>query len=87
MGGRVHANPEDLKKLRRSIDEAQREINEAVRKMTSALAAADWQDSARQDFERKLHETASTVKRFDQSANVLKPILDRKVRELEAYLR
>lgn len=87
MGGQVHANPEDLKQLRRAIDEAQRQISDAVRKMTTALSRADWQDRARQDFEKRLNETTSTLKRFDQAASQLKPILDRKVRELEAYLR
>lgn len=87
MGERAHANPEDLKKLRRTIDEAQRQIADAVRSMTRALSQADWQDRARKDFEAKLNETTSTLRRFDESANQLKPILDRKARELEAYLR
>jgi DNA repair ATPase RecN len=87
MSGRAHANPDDLRRLRRAIDDAQQQINDAVRKMTSALAGADWQDRARQDFERRLSETTSTLKRFDAAANQLKPVLDRKARELDAYLR
>ena len=87
MTGRVHANPEDLRRLRRAIDEAQRQINDAVRKMNSALARADWEDSARRNFEQQFAATTSTLKRFDAAANQLKPVLDRKARELEAFLR
>ncbi|GAA4535184.1 hypothetical protein [Pseudonocardia xishanensis] len=87
MPGRVHANPDDLKRLRQTIDRAQREIAQAVQSMKLGLARTDWDDAGRRKFEERLDQTVASIRRFDQAASELKPYLDRKARELEAYLR
>jgi DNA repair ATPase RecN len=87
MSGRVHANPEDLKQLRGAVDRSQRDIKEAVSNLRRALEKCDWQDPVRRQFEDRVNELTQTLGKFDQGASELKPILDRKVRDLEQYLR
>ena len=87
MSGRVHANPEDLKQLRRAVDRSQQDIKEAVSNLRRALEKCDWQDPVRRQFEDRVNELTQNLGKFDQGASELKPILDRKVRDLEQYLR
>lgn len=87
MADNVHANIEDLRKLRREVDNAQRSINDALKKLSSTLNGADWKDRARQDFDTRLQAAQGSVRSVTSKLDELKPILDRKVRDLETYLR
>jgi hypothetical protein len=83
----VHANVEDLRRLSRDIDATVREVGNAVKRLNGSLRRADWNDASRRAFEAEVKDLTATIARFTQRAEALKPVLDRKVRELEAYLR
>jgi len=87
MAENVHANIDDLRRLRREVDAAQRAIGDALKKLSGSLNGADWKDRARQDFESRLATPQGSARAGTSKLDELKPILDRKVRDLETYLR
>ncbi len=87
MSDNVHANLEDLRKLRRAIERAQGEVKDALTKVSRSMTSADWKDRARQDFEAKLGDATSAGRAVDTALDQLKPILDRKIHDLESFLR
>jgi DNA repair ATPase RecN len=83
----AHANPDDLKRLQRSVTEAQDAIEQALGKLKSALNRADWNDPARRNFEERLNEASASVRQAkDQLGEQLSPLLARKISELATYL-
>lgn len=87
MNDRVHASPTDLKNLRRELERMQNDVDAAVKRVRGALARADWDDAVRRDFERRFDEVVKALGRFKTEADALRPVLDRKARDLEAFLR
>lgn len=87
MADNVHANLDDLRRLRKAVDQTQKDIQDALKKLSGALNSADWKDRARQDFESRLQTAQGSARAIDAKLNELKPILDRKVRDLENFLR
>jgi DNA repair ATPase RecN len=87
MSGRVSADIDDLRKLRKEIENTQKVINEAVGRLRSTMAHAHWDDAACRAFEAQLQETMGSIKQFDAKADALKPVLSRKIESLAAFLR
>ena len=87
MSDRVHANPDDLRRLQKAVDAAQQEINEALKKLQQALNNADWHDSARDAFENQLKSASSSVKVTTTKLAELTPILSRHIRALQDFLQ
>jgi uncharacterized protein YukE len=87
MSGRVSADVDDLRKLRKEIDQTQRTINEAIGRLRSTMTHAHWDDAACRTFEAQLQETMASIKQFNTKADALKPVLNRKIESLVAFLR
>jgi len=87
MSGRVSADVDDLRRLRREIDQTQRTISEALSRLRATMARTHWDDAACRAFEAQLQDTMSSIKQFDAKAEALKPVLNRKIESLVAFLR
>lgn len=87
MSDKVTADVDGLRQLRRDIDRAQQTIAGAMRHLRSSLAQTQWDDAARRAFEQQLNETVKSLQQFDRQAEALKPVLNRKIEALTAYLR
>lgn len=87
MGGRVSADIDDLRRLRREIDQTQRTIREAIGRLRTMMASTHWDDAACRAFEAQLMETIGSITQFDAKADALKPVLNRKIENLAAFLK
>lgn len=82
----VHANLDDLRRLQRSVANAQRDIETAIKTLQRQLNSTDWNDSARRDFESKLKEAVSAVRQTNTRIAELNPILNKKISVLSQFL-
>lgn len=82
----VHANLDDLRRLQRSVGNAQRDIETAIKTLQRQLNSTDWNDSARRDFESKLKEAVSAVRQTNTRIAELNPILNKKISVLSQFL-
>jgi len=74
-------------RLRREVDAAQRAVSEALTKLSRTLSSADWKDRARQDFHSRLQAAQGSARTATSKLDELIAFLDRKLRDLEIYLR
>lgn len=87
MTDSVHANLDDLKRLKRAVDVASQDVNDALKKLQKSLDRADWRDSARRSFEDKLNSAMTSVRQTTTRLSELQPILNKEIQALEQYLR
>jgi len=60
----VHASPEDVKKLAGALTRYQKEVNDAGKKVQSALGAANWHDGQKDTFEERYKDLQKSIDRF-----------------------
>ena len=86
MSGQAHANLEDLKRLQSAVGTCVTDIEQALKTLQRTLDRADWQDSARNQFESKLKDATSQASRTASNLKDLEPILSKKIADLKQYL-
>ncbi len=82
--GQINASPSDIRKLAGALTVYQKEVASASKKVRSALAAANWHDSNKRQFEARLTDTdkklnaflSSDVEQMVESLNELARKLD-----------
>jgi hypothetical protein len=67
----IHINIRDVERIRTSIDQAEREIKQALDRIEQSLTSADWQDPNRWKFENSWKAARSKFN-FDASAKDLR---------------
>lgn len=87
MSGRVSADIDDLRRLRKELENSQKTINDAVARLRSTMAHTHWDDAACRSFAAQLEATMGSIKQFNAKADLLKPVLNRKIESLAAFLR
>ena len=61
---RVHASPEDVRKLAAALSTYQQEVAAAGRKVRSALGSANWHDGQKDKFEARYKDLQKSIDRF-----------------------
>jgi hypothetical protein len=64
---RVHASPQDVRKLAVALSAYQQEVTAAGRKMQGALGAANWHDAQKDKFEARYRDLQRSIDRFMSS--------------------
>lgn len=85
MSDLVHADPGDVKKLTRALQQYQQRINEASKQARQAIDRANWKDKQKQQFEDKFrnfqkqtdHFVGAQTKDFIKQLNALAADLER----------
>jgi len=82
----VHADPEKLKQLARSLTQSADQLQQVARTLSRALESSGWQDSERQKFEQDFKQTVKSLSQFtDKLKSQYAPILQKKAAALEQY--
>lgn len=82
----VHADPEKLKQLARSLTKSADQLQQVARTLSRALESSGWQDSERQKFEQDFKQTVKSLSQFtDKLKSQYAPILQKKAAALEQY--
>lgn len=82
----VHADPEKLKQLARSLTKSADQLQQVARSLSRALETSGWQDSERQKFEQDFKQTVKSLSQFtDKLKSQYAPILQKKAAALEQY--
>lgn len=82
----VHADPEKLKQLARSLTQSADQLQQVARTLSRALENSGWQDSERQKFEQDFKQTVKSLSQFtDKLKSQYAPILQKKAAALEQY--
>jgi|GEM_PF-5689934 len=85
MSDLVHADPADVKKLARALEQYQQRINEASKQARHAINRANWKDKQKYQFEDRFrnfqkqtdHFVGAQVKDFVKQLNALAADLER----------
>jgi soluble cytochrome b562 len=85
MSDAVHADPADVRRLAKAMEQYQQRVNEASKQARQAINHANWKDKQKQQFESRFrdfqHKTDSfvgaEVKDFVKKLNALASDLDR----------
>ncbi len=64
MADQVHASPQDIRKLASSLNSFKSEVTSASKKVRGALAAANWHDSRKAQFESRYNDVQKQIDRF-----------------------
>jgi hypothetical protein len=67
----IHINIRDVERIRMTINQAEKEIKQALDRIEQALHGADWQDANRQRFENSWKSTRDKYN-FESSAKNLR---------------
>ncbi|WP_456598810.1 WXG100 family type VII secretion target [Blastococcus sp. SYSU DS0616] len=82
----VHADPEKLKQLAKSLTKSADQLQEVARGLSRALESSGWQDSERQKFEQDFKQTVKSLSQFtDKLRGQYAPVLQKKAAALEQY--
>ena len=82
----VHADPEKLKQLAKSLTSSADQLQQIARNLSRALDSSGWQDGERQKFEQDFKQTVKTLGQFtDKLKGQYVPLLQRKASALEQY--
>lgn len=82
----VHADPEKLKQLAKSLTKSADQLQEVARALSRALESSGWQDSERQKFEQDFKQTVKSLSQFtDKLRGQYAPVLQKKAAALEQY--
>ena len=82
----VHADPEKLKQLARTLTTSADELQKVARTLTRALESSGWQDAERQKFEQDFKQTVRTLGQFTEKLKgQYAPALQKKAAALEQY--
>lgn len=82
----VHADPEKLKQLAKSLTSSADQLQQIARNLSRALDSSGWQDGERQKFEQDFKQTVKTLGQFtDKLKSQYVPLLQRKASALEQY--
>jgi hypothetical protein len=64
MADRVNASPADIKKLAAALGAYKREVSAAGKKVQGALAAANWHDPQKHQFEGRYRDLQRSIDGF-----------------------
>jgi len=81
----ANVNADDLRRLRKQIENSRRSIEEAVSKLSATLRDIHWKDPERERFERELSEVMNRTKSFVREADRFLPVLEKKARAIDMY--
>ena len=82
----VHADPEKLKQLAKSLTKSADQLQQVARALSRALESSGWQDSERQKFEQDFKQTVKSLSQFtDKLRGQYAPVLQKKAAALEQY--
>jgi hypothetical protein len=82
----VHADPEKLKQLAKSLTKSADQLQQVARALSRALESSGWQDSERQKFEQDFTQTLRSLSQFtDKLRGQYAPALQKKAAALEQY--
>ena len=84
----VHADPEKLKQLARTLTSSADQLQQVARALSRALNSSGWQDAERQRFEQDFKQTVKTLSQFTEKLKgQYAPVLQKKAAALEQYNR
>lgn len=84
----VHADPEKLKQLARTLTSSADQLQQVSRALSRALDSSGWQDAERQRFEQDFKQTVKTLSQFTEKLKgQYAPVLQKKAAALEQYSR
>jgi uncharacterized protein YukE len=82
----VHADPEKLKQLAKTLTSSADQLQQVARTLSSALNNSGWQDAERQKFEQDFKQTVRTLGQFTEKLkSQYVPVLQKKAAALEQY--
>ena len=82
----VHADPEKLKQLAKSLIKSADQLQQVARALSRALESSGWQDFERQKFEQDFKQTVKSLSQFtDKLRGQYAPVLQKKAAALEQY--
>jgi uncharacterized protein YukE len=82
----VHADPEKLKQLAKTLTSSADLLQQVARTLSSALNNSGWQDAERQKFEQDFKQTVRTLSQFTEKLkSQYAPVLQKKAAALEQY--
>jgi uncharacterized protein YukE len=84
----VHADPEKLKQLAKTLTSSADQLQQVARALSRALDSSGWQDAERQRFEQDFKQTVKALSQFTDKLNgQYAPVLQKKAAALEQYGR
>lgn len=82
----VHADPDKLRQLAKSLTQSADQLQQVARALSRALEGSGWQDSERQKFEQDFKQTVKSLSQFtDKLRGQYAPVLQKKAAALEQY--
>lgn len=82
----VHADPEKLKQLAKTLTSSADQLQQVARALSNALNNSGWQDAERQKFEQDFKQTIRTLSQFTEKLkSQYAPVLQKKAAALEQY--
>ena len=82
----VHADPEKLRQLAKSLTNSADQLQQVARSLSRALESSGWQDSERQKFEQDFRQTVKSLSQFTEKLkSQYAPVLQKKAAALEQY--
>jgi uncharacterized protein YukE len=82
----VHADPEKLKQLAKTLASSADQLQQVARALSRALDISGWQDAERQKFEQDFRQTIKTLSQFTEKLKgQYAPALQKKAAALEQY--
>lgn len=82
----VHADPEKLKQLAKSLTSSADQLQQIARSLSRALDNSGWQDAERQKFEQDFKQTVKALNQFTEKLKgQYAPVLQKKAAALEQY--
>lgn len=84
MADMIHIKIPDVERIRSELRAAEKEMMASINKVESALRGADWKDSNRREFERKLADAKRKVTGFTADATQLDRYLGRVIDQAKA---
>lgn len=82
----VHADPEKLKQLAKTLNSSADQLQQLARSLSRALENSGWQDAERQKFEQDFKQTVKTLSQFTEKLrSQYAPVLQKKAAALEQY--
>ncbi len=82
----VHADPEKLKQLAKTLTASSDQLQQIARGLSRALDNSGWQDAERQKFEQDFRQTLKTLTQFTEKLkSEYATALQKKAAALEQY--
>lgn len=82
----VHADPQKLRELAKSLSASADQLQQVARNMSRALDSSGWDDSERQRFEQDFKQTVKALNQFTEKLKgQYASALQRKAAALEQY--